>query len=154
MTSGGGGASSSGDSHRIAYGVVVINEHNEVLLLRSLDPRIGQRDKWIVPMGWVEGGREIVPEIRKCVKDDTMVEIEMDGTMEPFEKISLVRGTPANQQVLLGFLARSQSDIRELGPMVQTAGWFTPQEVRWYWEKIAEESRRLLVGSNYIVETD
>ena len=139
---------------RVAYGVVVVNDHNEVLMLRSLDPEILPHDKWIIPTGWVQPGEEIVETIIKGIKEGTQVEIEMDGTLEPFEKIEIDDGELSDHVVVLGFLARSRSDIRDLGDNVQTAGWFTPQEVRWYWDKIAQESRKLLVTSNYIMDTE
>ncbi len=142
-----------------AFGCVVVNDHNEVLLVRPLLEDGGAGEKWVVPTGKTATRPETSSHAKAYVKTSTDVDIDVSSIFDldgPLH-VSLedgYEGVDGPLQIVRGVLARSRSDIQELGARVLTAGWFTQQEVRWYWDKISPNSQVVLLASKYVSNLD
>jgi hypothetical protein len=112
------------------------------------------KDKWVCMRCGLPKGESIDGCIRTFVKDNTQMEVEAIETIEPYDEIIKENGEIISHRVKMGFRALSTGDITELGPSLKTAGWFTKQEVEWYWDKIDEDTRRILMASRYISGPD
>ena len=129
--------------------ILVTNSFNEVLLIRMMDEAGKIKDKWVCMVTDLPKGENIDRAIRDFVKNNTQMEVEKIESLEPFDAILTENGKLVRHRVKMCFRAHSSGDITELGPKFKTAGWFTKQEIEWYWEKIDEDTRKLLRASRY-----
>lgn len=134
--------------------ILVTNSFNEVLLIRMVDDEGKVKDKWVCMSCDLPKGGNIDGCIRTFVKDNTQMEVETIESIEPYDEVVREDGKVISHRVKMGFRALSTGDITELGPSLKTAGWFTKQEVEWYWDKIDEDTRRILMASRYISGPD
>ncbi len=134
--------------------ILVTNSFNEVLLIRMVDEGGKIKDKWICMQVCLPKGENIDLCIRSYIKDSTQMEVEEIQSIEPFDEIKKEEEKVIAHKIKMGFRAVSSGDITELGPNLKTAGWFTKQEIEWYWEKIDEGIRRILMASRYITGMD
>jgi hypothetical protein len=130
--------------------ILVTNSYNEVLLMRTVDDDGKIKDKWVCMQCGLPKGESIDLCIKKYVKRSTQMEVESIESIEPFEEIIRDKERIIAHRIKMGFRAMSTGDITELGPHLKTAGWFTKQEIEWYWDKIDEDTRKVLMASRYI----
>jgi hypothetical protein len=101
----------------------------------------------------LEKGEDLESRIRDEVKKGIYMDVEFIESLEPYEIIEKDNDRVTQHQIIIGFKALSSGDITELGPNIQTAGWFTRQEVSWYWDKISDDAKKLLVALQFVNET-
>ena len=130
--------------------ILVTNSFNEVLLMRTVDDEGKIKDKWVCMQVGLPKGESIDLCIKNFVKTSTQMDVESIESIEPFEEIIRDQEKVLVHRIKMGFRALSTGDITELGPHLKTAGWFTKQEIEWYWEKIDEDTRKVLMASRYI----
>lgn len=143
------------DREEISVGlkIMVTNSHNEVLLLRATDESGVLKEKWMCLECPLPKGADIESCIKREVKQDIYMEVDLIESVEPYEVIKKEDGKTIEHHLVMGFKALSHGDISELGPNIKTAGWFTRQEISWYWDKIHKDTKRILVALQFVSET-
>lgn len=131
--------------------ILVTNSFNEVLLIRMMDDTGKIKDKWVCMTCGLPKGTSIDNCIKDFIKSSTQMDVKVIESIEPFDAVVKKDGKTITHRVKMGFKATSSGDITELGPNMKTAGWFTKQEIEWYWDKIDEDTKRILMASRYFV---
>ena len=65
--------------------VIVLDEENRMLLVRQ---RHGEKDIWMVPGGGIEEGESAVEAAVREVKEETMLDVAIDGLIWHVEEVS------------------------------------------------------------------
>jgi len=108
----------------LGCGALVINDRNEVLLLRYSDSSRTDPGMWARPGGQVEFGEEGARAAEREVEEETGVKVSI---VRPLEFTEIVDSGNARHWVALGFLARYVSGapkIMEPDKHVEI-GWFS-----------------------------
>ena len=110
----------------LAVAGVVWNDEGEILLIRrSKPPRQGE---WSLPGGKVEFGETLEQALRRELREETNLEIEILGLIDVVE---IVRDAvaPDAHYVLLDYAARATGGIAVAGSDAAEARWFTLAEI-------------------------
>jgi 8-oxo-dGTP diphosphatase len=115
---------------RIVLGVatVIWNGRGDVLLIRrAKEPRKGQ---WSLPGGKLEFGETLIEGVRREVREETGLEVEILGLIDVAETIRDVEAGAANDHfVLIDYSARVISGTAEAASDAAEARWFTLDEL-------------------------
>jgi 8-oxo-dGTP diphosphatase len=115
---------------RIVLGVaaVIWNGRGDVLLIRrAKEPRKGQ---WSLPGGKLEFGETLIEGVRREVREETGLEVEILGLIDVAETIRDVEAGAANDHfVLIDYSARVISGTAKAASDAAEARWFTRDEL-------------------------
>jgi ADP-ribose pyrophosphatase YjhB (NUDIX family) len=115
---------------RIVLGVaaVIWNAQGCVLLIRrAKEPRKGQ---WSLPGGKLEFGETLVDGVRREVREETGLEVEILGLVDVAETIRDAEAGAADDHfVLIAYGARVVSGIAQAASDAAKARWFTLDEL-------------------------
>ena len=102
--------------HTLVVGCLIHNAHDEVLLIRN------HKRGWEIPQGRVEEGENLIDAVRREVREEAGVEIEIGPLAAVWSKVA---PPPA---VIFTFLGRYLSgDLNPTGDSVE-ARWSAPSE--------------------------
>jgi 8-oxo-dGTP diphosphatase len=129
----------------IGVGAVIENGAGQILLVKHKPERGGfWQGKWICPGGALEP-REIIEEgIKREVREETQLEIDLLAPLLPFERI-----VKSNDQVLLhviyiDYLARVSGGELKPGSDIAQAIWVEKKRIKEIWEELHDDTKRLL----------
>jgi ADP-ribose pyrophosphatase YjhB (NUDIX family) len=108
----------------LGCGALVINDKDEILLLRYSDTSKTDPGMWARPGGQVEFGEEGARAAEREVEEETGVKVSV---VRPLEFTEIVDGENAKHWIALGFLARHVSGTPKLmEPDTHVEiGWFS-----------------------------
>ena len=129
----------------VAVGAVIEDEIGRILLVKHVPERGGfWQGKWICPGGKLEFGETIEEGIRREVKEETRLEIDLIAPLHPFERIVKTNDEVSLHVIYIDYLARKiggelkpQSDIGE-------AIWVKKKRIPEIWEELHDDTKRLL----------
>lgn len=134
----------------VGVGAVIWNGRKEVLLIRrTKEPRIGQ---WSLPGGKVENGESLHDALRREVREETGLEIEIMGLAGVAETIDdREAGAGGRHYVLIDYGARAVSGEAKAASDAADATWFAYRDLATLplWSetrRIVAESARLHMG--------
>lgn len=129
----------------IGGGAVIENGAGQILLVKHKPERGGfWQGKWICPGGALEP-REIIEEgIKREVREETQLEIDLLAPLLPFERI-----VKSNDQILLhviyiDYLARVSGGELKPGSDIAQAIWVEKKRIKEIWEELHDDTKRLL----------
>jgi mutator protein MutT len=115
---------------RIVLGVaaVIWNAEGDVLLIRrAKEPRKGQ---WSLPGGKLEFGETLIEGVRREVREETGLEVEILGLVDVAETIRDASvGAADDHFVLIDYGARVISGTAEAASDAAEARWFSVEEL-------------------------
>ena len=129
----------------IGVGAVIENGAGQILLVKHKPERGGfWRGKWICPGGALEPGETIEEGIKREVREETQLEIDLLAPLPPFERI-----VKSNDQVLLhviyiDYLARVSGGELKPGSDIAQAIWVEKKRIKEIWEELHDDTKRLL----------
>jgi len=128
----------------VAVGAVICDEHNRVLLVKHRPERGGfWRGKWICPGGKLELGERIEDGIRREVREETHLEIELTRPLAPFDRIVASDGQVDLHVVYIDYLAeKSGGDLRPDSD-IEEARWVPRSNVAEIWDDLHEDTQTL-----------
>ena len=129
----------------VAVGAVIEDEGGRILLVKHVPERGGfWQGKWICPGGKLEFGETIEEGIRREVKEETRLDIDLIAPLHPFERIVKSDDEVSLHVIYIDYLARTiggelkpQSDIGE-------AIWVDKERIPEIWEELHDDTKRLL----------
>ena len=129
----------------VAVGAVIEDEGGRILLVKHVPERGGfWQGKWICPGGKLELGETIEEGIRREVREETRLEIDLVTPLHPFERIVKSDDEVSLHVIYIDYLARTiggelkpQSDIGE-------AIWVDKERIPEIWEELHDDTKRLL----------
>ena len=129
----------------VAVGAVIEDGEGRVLLVKHKPERGGfWQGKWICPGGELELGEEITAGIRREVKEETNLEIDLVKPLTPFERIVKSPEGINLHVVYIDYMANLVGGELEVNSDVGEALWVEKNRLGSLWEELHEDTRKLL----------
>ena len=129
----------------IGVGAVIEDGAGRVLLVKHIPARGGfWQGKWICPGGKLELGETIEEGIKREVREETQLEIELVAPLHPFDTIVRSNDKVSLHVIYIDYLARVTGGKFKLGSDVGEAMWVEKKRIPQIWEELHDDTRRLL----------
>ena len=129
----------------VAVGAVVEDDKDRILLVKHTKERGGYwQGKWICPGGKLEFGEEIGEGIKREVKEETSLEVELVTPLLPFDRIVKLDGETSLHVIYIDYVAKLLGGELETGSDVGEALWVEKKSISKMWPELHEDTRRLL----------
>ena len=114
----------------VGVGAVVVREGAVLLVKRASEPLKGQ---WSLPGGAVELGETLREAIKREVREETGLEIDILDVIEVFDRITRdSENRPRYHYVLVDFLCTPVAGSARAGSDVEAVAWARPEEFPHY----------------------
>lgn len=129
----------------IAVGAVIKNSEGKILLVQHKPERFGYwRGKWICPGGRLKLGESIEAGIKREVKEETNLDIELKEPLVPFERI-VKKGRDVELHVIyIDYIASIAGGDLKVGSDVGKAKFASRDEILEMWSELHEDTKKLL----------
>ena len=129
----------------IAVGAVIQDNTGKILLVKHKRERGGYwQGKWICPGGKLELGEEIKQGIKREVKEETDLEIELVAPLIPFDRVVKTNGETSLHVIYIDYIARLAGGKLKAGSDVGEAWWVQKEDIPKIWQELHEDTQRLL----------
>ncbi|MBI2867581.1 MAG: NUDIX domain-containing protein [Chloroflexi bacterium] len=128
----------------VAVGAVVQDDLGRVLLVKHVPERGGfWQGKWICPGGRLHAGEPITEGIKREVKEETGLDIELGRPLVPFERIVTDHGKTMHV-IYVDYLATSLGRDATPASDVGEATWVRRDGLPGMWPELHEDTQRLM----------
>lgn len=100
--------------------------------------------KWICPGGELELGEEIGAGIKREIKEETNLEIDLVKALAPFDRIVKSAQGVNLHVVYIDYIANLVGGELEVGSDVGEALWVEKDKLGSLWEELHEDTKKLL----------
>ena len=129
----------------VAVGAVIEDKEGKILLVKHKPQRGGfWQQRWICPGGELELGETIGEGIKREVKEETGLEIELVKPLPAFERIVKSAEGPSLHVVYIDYIARLIGGELKVDSDVGEALWVKKDEFDRIWEDVHEDTKKLL----------
>ncbi len=129
----------------IGVGAVIGDEKGRILLVKHVPARGGYwQGKWICPGGALEPGETIEEGIKREVKEETQLDIELLSPLYPFDRVVKENDAVSLHVVYIDYLARVAGGELEPGSDVGEVVWVEKERIPEIWEELHDDTKRLL----------
>jgi len=129
----------------IGVGAVIEDGAGRILLVKHIPERGGfWQGKWICPGGGLEPGETIENGIRREVKEETQLEIDLVKPLIPFDRIVRLNGRTSLHVIYIDYLARLTGGKLKTGSDVGEAMWIEKERVTEIWGELHDDTKKLL----------
>ena len=149
----------------IGVGAIIQDDEGKILLVKHKKERGGYwQGKWICPGGELEYGEQIEDGIKREVKEETNLDVELITPLVPFDRVvksSEPKGLKNRIKTIVSpvFAAKPQTSLHviyidyiakllggklEIGSDVGEALWVEKKEIPKMWQELHEDTQRLL----------
>jgi 8-oxo-dGTP diphosphatase len=133
----------------VAVGAVITDERKRVLLVKHCPERGGfWQGKWICPGGKLEVGETIEDGIRREVKEETGLDINLTTPLVPFERIVRSEGRTELHVIYIDYLAEKAGGEVRPASDVGEARWVPLDGIPGVWDDLHEDTRKLFRIAN------
>ena len=135
----------AGQTIMIGVGAVIEDEAGRILLVRHLPEKGGfWQGKWICPGGELELGETIEAGIKREVREETQLEIELLESLIPFDRIVRSDDYVLLHVIYIDYLARVMGGKLKPGSDISDAIWVEKKHIPQIWEELHEDTKKLL----------
>jgi len=129
----------------VAVGAVIEDETGRILLVKHVPERGGfWQKKWICPGGKLEFGETIEEGIKREVREETRLEIDLLAPLPPFDTIAGAGERVSLHVIYIDYLARVTGGEFKPGSDVGEGIWVEKEHIPEIWEELHDDTRRLL----------
>ena len=129
----------------MAVGAVIEDGKGRILLVRHKPERGGfWQGKWICPGGELELGEEIGAGIKREIKEETNLEIDLVKALAPFDRIVKSAQGVNLHVVYIDYIANLVGGELEVGSDVGEALWVEKDKLGSLWEELHDDTKKLL----------
>ncbi|MFC2041826.1 NUDIX domain-containing protein [Chloroflexota bacterium] len=129
----------------IGVGAVIEDDAGRVLLVKHIPERGGfWQGKWICPGGKLEPGETIREGIKREVREETRLEIDLVAPLPPFDTIVRANDKVALHVIYIDYLARVAGGKLKPGSDVGEAIWVEKKRISQMWGELHADTQRLL----------
>jgi 8-oxo-dGTP diphosphatase len=129
----------------VAVGAVIEDGRGRILLVKHKPERGGfWQGKWICPGGELELGEEIGAGIKREVKEETNLEIDLVKPLTPFDRIVKSAEGVSLHVVYIDYIANLVGGELEVASDVGEALWVEKDKVGSLWEELHDDTKKLL----------
>ena len=135
----------AGEQVMIGVGAVIEDRTGKVLLVKHKPERGGfWQGKWICPGGKLEFGETIEEGIKREVREETRLEIDLVTPLPAFDRIVRSDERVTLHVIYIDYLARLTGGDLKAGSDVGEARWVAKKDIPRMWDELHEDTRRLL----------
>jgi len=128
----------------VAVGAVVEDDEGRVLLVKHVPEKGGfWQGKWICPGGGLAFGEGIEEGIKREIKEETNLDIELIKPLLPFERIVKEEGKEMHV-IYIDYLARVKGGELKVGSDVREAIWVRKGDLFQIRDEVHEDTKILL----------
>jgi 8-oxo-dGTP diphosphatase len=129
----------------VAVGAVIEDDRGRILLVKHKKERGGYwQGKWICPGGELEFGEEIKEGIKREVKEETNLEIELVRPLVPFDRIVKSDERTSLHVIYIDYIAKLLVGELKVSSDVGEALWVEKKNIPKMWQELHEDTQRLL----------
>jgi len=129
----------------VAVGAVILDDDNKILLVKHKKERGGYwQGKWICPGGALELGEEIKEGIKREVREETNLEIELVRPLIPFDRIVKTNEETSLHVIYIDYVAKLLAGELNVASDVGQALWVEKTNIPQIWPELHEDTQRLL----------
>jgi len=129
----------------VAVGAVILDDDNKILLVKHKKERGGYwQGKWICPGGALELGEEIKEGIKREVREETNLEIELVRPLIPFDRIVKTNEETSLHVIYIDYVAKLLGGELNVASDVGQALWVEKTNIPQIWPELHEDTQRLL----------
>ncbi len=129
----------------IGVGAVIEDEAGRILLVKHIPERGGfWQGKWICPGGELELGETIEEGIKREVREETQLEIDLVTPLPPFDRVVRSNDRVSLHVIYIDYVARVIRGELKPGSDVGEAMWVKKERITQIWEELHDDTKRLL----------
>ena len=129
----------------IGVGAIIEDGAGRILLVKHIPERGGfWQGKWICPGGELESGETIEEGIKREVKEETRLKIELVAPLPPFDRIVRSNDEVLLHVIYIDYLARLIGGELKPGSDIGEAIWVEKERIPEIWEELHDDTKRLL----------
>jgi len=129
----------------IGVGAVIEDGAGRILLVKHIPERGGfWQGKWICPGGELELGETIEEGIKREVREETQLEIELVSPLHPFDRIVRSNDGVSLHVIYIDYLAKVTGGELKAGSDIGQAIWVEKERIPQIWEELHDDTKRLL----------
>jgi len=129
----------------IGVGAVIEDGAGRILLVKHIPERGGfWQGKWICPGGELESGETIEEGIKREVKEETQLEIDLVASLHPFDRIVRSNDKVTLHVIYIDYLARVTGGKLKPGSDIGQAIWVEKERIPQIWEELHDDTKKLL----------
>ena len=129
----------------IGVGAVIKDVAGRILLVNHVPERGGfWQGKWICPGGELELGETIEEGIRRGVKEETQLDIDLVAPLHPFDRVVKENEVASLHVEYIDYLARVTGGELKPGSDVGEVIWVNKERLPEMWEELHDDTKRLL----------
>ena len=126
-------------------GAVIEDSKGRILLVKHKPERGGfWQGRWICPGGELEVGEEIIEGIRREVKEETDLDIDLVKPLIPFERIEKSAEGTSLHVIYIDYTANVSGGEVKVGSDVGEAIWVEKHDIDQIWEDLHGDTKKLL----------
>jgi 8-oxo-dGTP diphosphatase len=129
----------------VAVGAIIEDDRDRILLVKHKKERGGYwQGKWICPGGALEFGEEIQEGIKREVKEETNLEIDLVRPLVPFDRIVKLDERTGLHVIYIDYIAKMLGGELKVSSDVGEALWVEKRNIPKMWQELHEDTQRLL----------
>jgi len=128
----------------IGVGAIIEDAAGRILLAKHISERGGfWQGKWICPGGRLELGETIEDGIKREVREETQLEIDLVRPLPPFDTIVRSGEDVLLHVVYIDYLARVSGGSLKAGDDLGEAVWVEKKSIPRMWAELHDDTKRL-----------
>jgi len=128
----------------IGVGAIIEDAAGRILLAKHVPQRGGfWQGKWICPGGKLELGETIEDGIKREVREETQLEIDLIKPLPAFDTIVRSNGDITLHVVYIDYLARVTGGSLKVGDDIGEAIWVEKKRIAEIWSELHDDTKRL-----------
>lgn len=129
----------------IGVGAIIEDSNGRILLVKHIPARGGfWQGKWICPGGALEEGETIEEGIKREVKEETQLEVDLLAPLPPFDRIVREGKTVSLHVIYIDYLAKMVGGELRPGSDIGEAIWVDKKHITDVWEELHDDTKKLL----------
>jgi len=129
----------------IGVGAVIDDGTGRILLVKHVPSRGGfWQGKWICPGGELELGETIEEGIKREVREETHLEIDLVAPLHPFDRIVTSNDSIFLHVIYIDYLARVTGGELKVASDIGEAMWVEKEHLLQIWDELHDDTKRLL----------
>lgn len=129
----------------VAVGATIEDDRGRILLVKHRRERGGYwQGRWICPGGELEFGEDIKEGIKREVKEETNLDVELVTPLVPFDRIVRLNGKTSLHVIYINYVARLVGGEFKVGSDAGEALWVDKKSISKMWQELHEDTQKLL----------
>ena len=129
----------------IGVGALIEDGAGRILLVKHVPERGGfWQGKWICPGGELERGETIEEGIKREVKEETQLDIDLVAPLHPFDRVVRENDDVSLHVIYIDYLARVAGGELKPGSDIGEAIWVDKERIPEIWEELHDDTKKLL----------